>query len=143
MLKVICSNSSCIYCNENDECDHTEIVLVNNECASVKEYLKQKEYQKEYYKRVRLADGNIGKALSRGKKIVINNVVFYTTDNQKNCGDEIELTDAETGLYVGTKLMLEKHFEDFKRAKDRFIGVSLDELPLAEYRDGYGYVLKE
>lgn len=144
MTKVYCTNTDCVSC-EDYICTKEFISIGDNEesiCQDYQRYLDTAEYQDEFYICVKTKDGKKAKAVKKGKKIILNDVVFYTYDDDRK-PEYMRITDVKTGL-AGSYAMLQdpkswgKYLDIVKTTPN------VQDLPLAEWNEKrHGYIIKD
>lgn len=133
MTTIYCGSTDCVH-NGQFVCKREVITLAEEYdmmCSEYESYLDSKEYQNEYFIRVRTCDKKEGKGKKHGKKIEYNGFVFYT-----DCAEwlgEVKVTEERTGLMCGDfeKLKTSERWEKFLKAMR--VASDCAELPLVEY----------
>lgn len=143
MPLVICQNTSCIFCdlNNNFECKAAAITISeewDEGCSGYEDYRNQPEYQNEYWIAVKTKSREPAKAKGyHGRRIEYKGRVFYTSDRLEDAPYCL-ITDAETGVNCGPYVLLEDRFDRICELTAKYPKV--ETLPLAEWDNG-GYVL--
>lgn len=142
MTEVSCWNDDCLYC-ENNVCTKSEITLTDRGCDDYLDYYDADEYQSIYWKRVQGKNKNVYRVKSKGKKIVINGIDFYTESNTCNGDMQTYLTDGRTGMFVGQmKALKAKYWKTYETGTQNISDVA--DLPVGVYdRDKHTYVGSE
>ena len=144
MTYVTCEHTDCVHCNTKDFHCEKECVLFSEEydegCSEYESYLDGDDYSEKYFICVRTKDGKSAKAVKpRGKRIEYKGRVFFTSERVSD-DEGYGITDAETGLHVGTFALLEDRFDRILERAEKYPKV--ESLPLAEWCNG-GYVIVE
>lgn len=126
MTTINCNLNDCIYC-EKSICTKDKVSFFN-ECNDYDNYKNSFDYQDEYWMRI----GNINaRTHKRGRKIIINGIDFYTSDDMRENELNIYVTDARTGIGCGNVKALKKNFEKYKGDIKKYSDVV--DLPIAKY----------
>lgn len=144
MTDIICGIENCRYIN-GEICTACMIELDDDGiCMTAEKYLDNEEYQMVYYKAVKAFDGKIGRAISIGKKITINEEDFYTKDSPCSDDNHTYITHGRTGYFCGTVKEIKEHFEEFIRRQSAV--ENIEHFPLVEFDDmkrEYFYIKKD
>ena len=115
-MNVICECKDCIYCSHinGNLCENDALFIdVDGCCNSYFSCFETSEYKAPYYIAVQTKEGPIGRALKHGKKIIINDRVFYTNNDTRLPENEVFVTDGITGYYCGDIQKLKERWEEY------------------------------
>ena len=102
MTEVMCDMDKCVH-HRNGVCTNSSIELSCNGCEDFMhdDYTNSADYQTEYFKAC--GDGtNEWRERSRGKRLIIDGVEFFTEDDDRDDDSFVRLTHARTGRYAGS-----------------------------------------
>ena len=104
MTRIVCQNTCCVNWN-GSECDRAKVFLCcmeENGCLCFEDYTDSEGYQSEFFKTYSDEEGTVNggrpyRILHKGKRLEANGYTLYTQDDDR-WGDDIEVTEATTGL---------------------------------------------
>lgn len=136
---IYCFNEQCRFHDRFDRCRAESVVIYAGECDTFEDYMDTAEYSEKYYICVAIENGGRkkvqAKAVKHGKRLEINNHVFYTDSPPDLDEHRIYLTHGRTGRSCGTVAYIKDRFEDFLRIEEKTRYKDVSSLPLAEFDD--------
>lgn len=142
-MQVNCTNTKCTYLTVFNTCAKSNISLnYAGVCCSFTHYITTQKYQVPYYVAVKMANGEIGRALKFGRKLEIFGYTFFTSDNYKLAGEQSRITEERTGMMFDTITEFKLNFAAFKTLESEKPACS--SYPLCEYdKEINGYIPTE